>query len=140
MLAKENGIFCKECGSDIGYHGRKFCSNKCQGRYNTRTNKTLNIWLVNPGIVKEITTPIRRFLINESGNKCSICSWCEINPYTGNVPLEIDHIDGDSENNVLENLRVICPNCHSLTETYKGANRGRGRHSRRIRYSERKSY
>lgn len=43
------------------------------------------------------------------------------------IPLEIDHIDGNSENNSEENLRLICPNCHSLTATYKGANRGKGR-------------
>lgn len=50
-----------------------------------------------------------------------------MNPFTNTLPLEIDHIDGNSENNSEENLRLICPNCHSLTETYRGANRGNGR-------------
>lgn len=49
------------------------------------------------------------------------------NPYTNTIPLEIDHINGDSEDNSEENLRLICPNCHSLTATYRGANRGKGR-------------
>ncbi len=41
--------------------------------------------------------------------------------------LEIDHIDGNSDNNSEENLRLVCPNCHSLTSTYRGTNRGNGR-------------
>ncbi len=41
--------------------------------------------------------------------------------------LEIDHIDGNSDNNSEENLRLVCPNCHSLTSTYCGTNRGNGR-------------
>jgi len=52
-----------------------------------------------------------------------------INPYTGNVPLEIEHKDGDAYNNDPDNVTLICPNCHSLTKTYRGANRGNGRRS-----------
>ena len=68
------------------------------------------------------------------------CGWCEINKYSGNVPIELEHIDGNSENNSLENLKLLCPNCHSLTPTYKALNTGNGRHSRRKRYEEGKSY
>ena len=50
-----------------------------------------------------------------------------INPFTGNVPLEIEHIDGDANNTSPDNVTLLCPNCHSLTSTYRGANRGRGR-------------
>ncbi len=44
------------------------------------------------------------------------------------IPLEVDHIDGDWRNNRVENLRLLCPNCHSVTDTYRG--RGKGRASR----------
>ena len=54
----------------------------------------------------------------------------KINPYTINSPLEIEHIDGDYRNNTESNLVLLCPNCHSLTSTYKGANVERGRKSR----------
>lgn len=55
----------------------------------------------------------------------------ETNPYSGTIPLEIDHIDGDYTNNSEDNLQLLCPNCHSLTSTYKGANKGQGRKDRK---------
>lgn len=60
-------------------------------------------------------------------NKCSICGWNDINEYTGKIPLQIDHIDGDYTNSIEENLRLLCPNCHSLTENYGSRNKGNGR-------------
>ncbi|MEA3056309.1 MAG: hypothetical protein QOD30_1741 [Actinomycetota bacterium] len=41
------------------------------------------------------------------------------------IPLELDHVNGDPTDNRFENLRVLCPNCHALTDTYCGRNRGR---------------
>ena len=38
------------------------------------------------------------------------------------IPLELDHVDGDRTNNELLNLRLLCPNCHALTPTYRGRN------------------
>ncbi|MFF8376944.1 HNH endonuclease signature motif containing protein [Streptomyces sp. NPDC015661] len=43
------------------------------------------------------------------------------------LPLEVDHIDGDWRNNQPENLRLLCPNCHSTTDTYRGRGKGRAR-------------
>jgi predicted HNH restriction endonuclease len=54
-----------------------------------------------------------------------------VNPYTGKIPLEIEHIDGNYMNNDENNLDLICPNCHSLTGTYKSLNLGHGRKSRK---------
>ena len=39
------------------------------------------------------------------------------------IPLELDHIDGDNTNNQLDNLRLLCPNCHAFTPTYRSKNR-----------------
>jgi 5-methylcytosine-specific restriction endonuclease McrA len=51
------------------------------------------------------------------------CSECKLDKWRDNpIPLELDHIDGDVHNNLLRNLRLLCPNCHALTSTYRGRN------------------
>lgn len=82
----------------------------------------------------------KRYLISKYGEKCMDCGWCGINPKTGNIPIELEHVDGDHKNYKINNLKLLCPNCHSLTPTYKGANRGKGRHERRVRYANGKSF
>ena len=55
--------------------------------------------------------------------KCSICD--NKGEWLGKpITLQIDHINGKNNDNRLENLRFICPNCHSQTETYSGKNKG----------------
>lgn len=46
------------------------------------------------------------------------------------LPLDLDHIDGNPENDFPQNLRLLCGNCHSITPTWKGRNKGNGRKSR----------
>jgi hypothetical protein len=79
----------------------------------------------------QISRHIIRYLFEKYNNKCSKCGWNEINQYTKKIPLETEHIDGDYRNNKEENLTLLCPNCHSLTSTYKGANKGNGRKERK---------
>lgn len=52
------------------------------------------------------------------------------------IPIELDHIDGNPENNKSDNLRLICPNCHAQTPTYKGRNIGKVRNSKRQKIME----
>lgn len=54
--------------------------------------------------------------------KCANCG-CDGHWQGGEISLEIHHIDGDNSNNELENLCYLCPNCHALTETYRGKNK-----------------
>ena len=74
-----------------------------------------------------ISNHIRRWLTEKHQGQCSRCGWAEVNPHTGRVPLEVEHLDGSFTNNRPENLDLVCPNCHSLTNTYRSLNRGRGR-------------
>jgi 5-methylcytosine-specific restriction endonuclease McrA len=81
---------------------------------------------------------IRKYLIETIGIQCQQCK----NTLWNDLPItvEVEHIDGNSENNKLDNLTLLCPNCHSQTDTYKAKNMGNGRHSRRQRYQEGKSF
>lgn len=78
----------------------------------------------------QLSMHIKRYLLEKYNYKCTKCNWSEINIYTGKIPLEIEHIDGNYLNNSENNLTVLCPNCHSLTSTYKGANINYGRKHR----------
>ena len=53
---------------------------------------------------------------------CEICGWAQ-KTEDGYLPLELDHINGDRHDNRLENLRILCPNCHSLQPTHRGKNK-----------------
>ena len=53
------------------------------------------------------------------------------NKTNGIIYLEIDHINGKRDNGYKENLRVLCPNCHTLTNTYKTLNKNIGYHKQR---------
>lgn len=66
---------------------------------------------------------IRRYLLEKNNYKCEKCGQGEKNLYSGLIPLEIHHIDGNYKHNTLDNLQVLCPNCHSLTDTYKSMNK-----------------
>ena len=70
------------------------------------------------------TLKLKNRLLKENilENKCSICG---IDEWQGKeISLQLDHIDGDNHNHRLENLRLVCPNCHSQTDTYCGKNKG----------------
>ncbi len=61
----------------------------------------------------------------EDGILKNMCKCCGLeNSWNGKkIELELDHIDGDSKNHNLKNLRLLCPNCHSQTETFRSKNR-----------------
>lgn len=59
-----------------------------------------------------------------AGIKENRCEVCDITEWNGKpIKMQLDHIDGDPHNHRLENLQMICPNCHSQTETYCGKNK-----------------
>jgi hypothetical protein len=75
----------------------------------------------------------RKRLLEESNYSCTSCGFSKTRE-CGRTILEIDHVDGDSTNNAKENLRVLCPNCHALTPTFRNWGRpGQVKTSKRFR-------
>jgi 5-methylcytosine-specific restriction endonuclease McrA len=71
---------------------------------------------------------LRKIITEIKGYKCNVCGLNEWN--YKEITLQVNHIDGDCTNNTIENLELICPNCHSQTNTFGGKNKGFGRKSR----------
>jgi hypothetical protein len=69
------------------------------------------------------TNKLRKKLLKEGifNNKCSCCGISEWN--NKEITMHLDHIDGDSSNHKKDNLRMLCPNCHSQTDTWCGRNK-----------------
>jgi len=126
---------CLFCGSDTRRQ-KKFCNSKCMSEY--RYKEYITKWLA--GQVdgnysgtgdNRISKHVRKYMILLSDSRCSKCGWNEINQSTGTSPLQVNHVDGNSDNTRKENLEVLCPNCHSLTPTFGSLNIGKGRSKRR---------
>lgn len=126
---KQECLPCTICGKTVAFAKQRYCSQAChrKGEFERRRS------LLESGAycgVYNCNGYIRKYLANIFGERCSRCGWCERHPKTGKVPVEVEHIDGDWRNNRVENLTLLCPNCHSLTPTYRGLNRGKGRAQR----------
>jgi len=128
-------MFCGECfklsevKTIIGITGSKSKNNKEYLEYIDKWKKGL-ISGFNDGKYKNTSKHIRKFLFEKYDSKCSNCGWSELNKYSNTIPLQLEHIDGNSKNCSESNLDLLCPNCHSLTSTYMGLNRGNGRKHR----------
>lgn len=154
---------CKCCGGELPYDKRTkpYCSRSCAARINgslfPKRQKTqanleaaemraqaaqVRLDVRNAALAagNRGHATMKNYLLSLFGNKCMDpeCAWdfeaCAID-------VELDHIDGDSTNNVPVNLRLLCPNCHGLTDTFAGKNRGKStRGYRTQRYAEGKSF
>lgn len=130
---------CKNCGKDLEKYQKKYCSHSCCLNYQYK--EYIEKWKKGEidgsvGKKKEhISDHIIRYLREKYDNKCQKCEWDEVNIYTGKIPLDTHHIDGDWKNNNEENLELICNNCHSLTKNYGNSGKKRkGRSSKRDFY------
>lgn len=125
---KSRKSICLNCGCEFTIYNSvnkgKYCSHKCQVEYDYKSY--IQRWKngEEDGLKGEysISNHIKKYLFRKYNNSCQICGWNQVNKFTGNVPLEVHHIDGDYTNNKEENLQLLCPNCHSLTETFKNHN------------------
>jgi len=134
---KDHGT-CDECHTPLTCkkhpkNNNNFCDRNCQSAFNNK----LNFELFQKGELASVASKAQ--MIKLHGFKCMDCGWDKVNPLSNKCPVELEHIDGNSQNNLPDNLKLLCPNCHSLTPTYKALNVGKGRYSRMKRYNEGKS-
>lgn len=82
----------------------------------------LNLILVKGSNYQSFKLKNRLFAVNLKVPECEECGWA-VKTQDGYLPLELDHINGDRHDNRLKNLRILCPNCHSLKPTYRSRRR-----------------
>lgn len=127
-MAKAKCLFCE---IDYFYIPKnsagKYCSNQCQKDYENEQRYLR--WLAGENKVWSNAKSLKRAVIRLNGYACKEC---KINEWNGKILiLELEHIDGNSDNDRKSNLCLLCPNCHSQTLTYKNKNKGNGRAFRR---------
>ena len=118
---------CQQCGQVLSSKREiRFCNPKCHADY--VYEKYIAEWkagnCTGGSCTGDVSGHVRRFLFLKYENRCSKCGWDELNLSTGLIPLEVNHVDGNCSNHIEDNLELICPNCHSLTPTFRSLNKG----------------
>jgi hypothetical protein len=128
---------CLKCG--LQTNNKKYCGTEC--KYSHQRVLRKEIITINAKLVD--SKKDKWYLIETRGHRCEQCGlekWL-----SSPVPLVLDHIDGNSDDDSLINVRLLCHNCNALTPTFCGRNKGKGRHTKRAsyrnsRYAAGKSY
>jgi|SRR5208282_512412 len=98
---------------------------KFRSHFQRRFDDWINGWLSGEILAKGRAdcARIRRYLLSKYKG-CQQCGWHEVNPASGKIPVQLHHDDGNHANNAPSNLKLLCPNCHSLTVNYMALNKG----------------
>lgn len=141
-------LFCQCCGCEIdgSFGSGRFCSRKCCSRWCRlqgsrkgglstkikrektqldKLNKILSNQISSSSLHGNLKDYLFKFQLKEKRCEC-----CGLSTWVGrDIPTQLHHIDGNHENNSLENLQILCPNCHAQTDTYgyRNMNRKLGR-------------
>ncbi len=112
-------IFCKQQFQALHSHNQKYCNKQCLAAHR---DHEININGFGDGHYHNAS--IRKYLVRKHGNFCMICGQSGDDWNGKPITLIVDHIDGKSNNNKLDNLRIVCPNCDCQLPTYKAKNKG----------------
>lgn len=123
----EAGLTMRECEARFGFNGSSRCQAVARGDVTPRPRaRDLKLLLVK-GTTRNGRDNVKKRLI-AAGLKRNLCETCGITVWNGQkLSLHLHHVNGDGTYNRLENLQFLCPNCHSLTDTYGGRNGHRRR-------------
>lgn len=121
---------CKFCNTELSSKSKIYCNHTCQ--MDSQFNEYIKSWkegneLGYKGKTKALANPVRRYMLIKNNNTCQQCGWSVLHPVDNKPLVEVDHIDGDAANCKEENLRVLCPNCHSMTPTFRARNKSSSR-------------
>lgn len=112
-------VFCHKQFTRPKSYNQKYCNKTCVQNHKDHIIETQGF-----GKGHYHNHTIRKYLIRKRGNNCMICG-INADDWNGKpFTLIVDHIDGKSDNNTLDNLRIVCPNCDSQLDTYKAKNKG----------------
>ena len=136
-------VKCIECGKEfIPYENKSnlYCSQKCQCEhdYKERVIEWQSGKISGHDIRYRISPFVRRYLLEKNNYTCEECGCNLVNKYTGLSILQVHHKDGDASNTKEDNLKVICPNCHAMTENFGSRNKNSIRGYRKEEYRKNK--
>jgi len=122
---KDITVVCQECGKE--YHPRyssmgKYCSRECSAKARTKNVYIDYINNQDKYYGRSNMSWLKPFILKKQNCKCAICGM-ENKWQDKKLVFILDHIDGHANNNNIDNLRLVCPNCDSQLETYKSRNK-----------------
>jgi len=124
---------CLNCSKEPIPNRSTYCSSRCGSRhrdriYINRWQNKLETGYTSPGRLKNC---VRRYILAKYNYACARCGWNERHPVDNLPCVQIDHKDGNILNCYEENLEVLCPNCHSLTDTFMARNSNKNKETRK---------
>lgn len=140
MNKKKIDAVCEICGKVWKTNNpSRFCSQECviEYRYTTFIKKWFSGEEDGARGSDGLSNYVKRWVFEKANNECEKCGFSKTHPRTGSSILEIHHIDEDPSNNRPENLILLCPNCHALSDS-RDTRKGNGRRYNRSQYYKNK--
>ena len=112
---------CEQCGKKHNgqYGSGRFCSKSCANAYSASSHSRITLDKLESGKCPNVSSSKLRSWLLRNGLKKNACEQCGLSSWNGHsLVVQVHHIDGNKHNNKLSNLQMLCPNCHSITDTY----------------------